>query len=85
MTLSEFAERHGRGAIQRLQLASGLAYSTVHAAVRGTRTIEQYETAKRLSEATRELATEPDAFVPVDQIWGPALRGEASLSTAEAP
>jgi hypothetical protein len=51
MTLADWVKEAGRGAMSRLSQSTGVAYSTVHNAVKG-QLIKQYDVAKKLSEAT---------------------------------
>lgn len=50
MTLPEWIQEQGRGAITRLHMTTGISYSTVHGAARGKRVT--YDIAVKLSEAT---------------------------------
>jgi hypothetical protein len=64
MTLAEYVEREGRGALSRLVERSGLSYPTVMKAAHGE-PVGLYATAKAISEATGgevsiESLCEPD-------------------------
>ncbi len=52
MLLAEWIKREGRGAISRLVRETGCAASTFHTHING-KLIVEYQTAKRISEATR--------------------------------
>jgi len=51
MRLADWIEREGRGAISRLVRETGCAASTFHTHING-KPIAEYQTAKRISEAT---------------------------------
>ncbi len=59
MTLADWVKDAGRGAMSRLSQSTGVAYSTVHNAVKG-QLIKQYDVAKKLSDATGGLVTVAD-------------------------
>ena len=79
MTLAEYCKEEGRGVLTQLQRASGLAYSTVWDSKEGG-SLESLEAARALSKAT-------GGAVPVDALWGPGIRGEATATAqdSEAP
>ncbi len=62
MRLDAYVEREGKGSLSRLARDSGLAYSTVFNAARGT-LLKEYATAKKLSDATADAGGVPQVSI----------------------
>jgi hypothetical protein len=62
MRLEEWIEQAGRGELARIQRATGLSYQCVHAVVHGRK--PEYDTARRISEATDGAVTISELYAP---------------------
>lgn len=74
MRLSEWVKNHGTGAVTRLQVRSGLAYTTILRAVHGGGITRR--TAQRIAEAT-------DGEVTAGEIFDEAPEAPDSTEAAE--
>ncbi len=72
MSLDEYLTGKGRGAVAQVQRESGLSYPLLRRVRLGECAIETLSKARDLSRAT-------GGSVPVEAVWGPAVRGEAVL------